>query len=116
MNVVIVGGNINARLKKWLNQLGIYQFSHISVHIDNISPSDLYLHANRICNMITVNTLIITVGPAADRIMNTRFVLHGALPATTTKDEIKIRKSISQCREYLSMRSYYEHTTGPRIG
>lgn len=117
MTVLVVGGNVNLTMNRWLRQLGIFYFEHVSTRINSITPDDLALHADRIChNMITINTVVISVGPIAHKILSLRHVDHGVLPATSTKDEVRILRSIKNCREYLIQRRYYEHPTsfGPR--
>lgn len=115
--VVIVGGNINSKLNAWLKHLGVKEFNHMSTRIDNISPLDIEESAEYLRNMLPSGSLIISVGPLADRLLNVFFVVHGALPSTRTTDKKKIETALLECRNYLQMRNYYAFNyqpSGPR--
>jgi hypothetical protein len=116
MNVLVIGGNVNSKLHKWLRQLGITQFNHLTTRTSSINPDDLIGQAEQIYAMIPLNTAVISIGPVADKILNMRHIIHGVLPSTRTKNEIEVQKAIVMCKDYLNMRRYYEYPTNPRIG
>jgi len=114
--VLIIGGNVNSTLRTWLQELGVTTFNHLSVQLTEISPEDLRESAQRLREILPPESIILTSGVMADKLLNMVFVVHGALPSTSTDDKKRIAAAIGQCRNYLTMRSYYgAQSTGSRI-
>jgi len=114
--VIIIGGTVNNVLKKWLTHLGIKDINHIEYIVNDISIERIGEEAKHLREILPTDAVIITIGSLADRLLNLSFVVHGALPATSTKDKKKIEAAIGRCRDYLTMRSYYgTQSTGSRI-
>jgi hypothetical protein len=115
--VIIVGGTLNSTLKKWLNQLGIHEFNHFTLPIEDISPEALTSTSWGLYNSIPITAMIISVGPLAAKLLDKVYLLHGALPSTSTKDKKKIATSLAQCKNYLTLRRFYgQPPSGPISG
>jgi hypothetical protein len=110
LNVIIIGGNINAKLNSWLLKLGVVKYYYMDIHSFDISPDKLHETGELIRNSIPSNASVISVGLVADKLLNSCFVVHGALPATHEEDELKIRRMLKKCKEFLTQRSIYDPT------
>lgn len=106
-HVIVVGGNINGTLKKWLAQLNIHEFTHYEIHVESISKEQLVEVANRLYTSIPLTAMVLSVGTLADRVLNLCWVLHGTLPDTRTKDKKRITLALVHCRNYLTLRRFY---------
>lgn len=80
----------------------------MDVHSFDISPDRLRETGEQLRHMFPPDACIISVGLIADKLLNSCFMLHGALPSTFEEDELKIRRMLNLCTEYLKMRSYYD--------
>lgn len=105
--ILIVGGNINSTLKTWLMELNIENFNQIDISICDISPNGLKEAAEQLKIFLTDTDIIISVGPLADKLLNSLYTLHGTLPSTQTKDKKEIEKALIQCKNYLLSRRHY---------
>jgi len=117
--VIIVGGTLNITLKRWLWQLSVIEYNHVSTRIEDISPDSIERDAEKLRDLLPANAVILSVGNLADKLLNKFFVMHGVLPPTSSKDKKHIETAIGQCRNYLTMRSYYDvqpQSPGPKIG
>lgn len=109
--VVIIGGVLNSKLKRWIKELDITEFKHIELTITDISPYNLTEVSERLCSTLSAVNPIISVGTLADAILKKYFVVHGALPGIHTKDKKEIKKTLEACRNYLIQRRYYVNNT-----
>lgn len=105
--VYIIGGTINPRLKKWLKELRVQDYYHITLNTYDITPSALKKMSETLLNEIVGAHAIISVGRLADKLLSSTFTSHGVLPYTTEKNKKVIDKHIKECINYLYNRSSY---------
>lgn len=114
-NVIVIGGVLTSKVKRWLSQLGIHEFTFIEVELNDISPENLDIAARRLQAYLPISAFIISIGPVADTVLNRYYLVHGALPSGKTKDKKIIDKALEQCKDYLNLRRFYViNSTGPR--
>lgn len=111
--VLVIGGNVNGRLRAWLRELGIADFAHAATNVKSISPKDIQLSADYIRKEYGTVEYLFSVGLFADRTLRTAQLDHGALPATNTKDQKIIDMALNNCKNYLLRRMYYAPTQSP---
>ncbi len=113
--VIIIGGTLNSTLSKWMRELGITEYVHYGVAIDDISPESLQEYANRLYNNVPISAMIISVGNMADKLLNLVYMIHATLPDTRTKDKKKIQEALLGCKNYLTLRRFYGTGPGPTV-
>lgn len=105
-SVLVIGGNVNSTLNKWLRQLGISDFMHAAMNVRSISPDDIKSSADYIKREYGGAKYIFTVGPFADKTLKLSGLDHGALPPTSTEDRALIERALNNCRNYLLRRDH----------
>lgn len=113
--IIVVGGAVSSALDVWLQELGIQEYTHFSVEVVDISPSALQEAANRLYNSIPLTAMVISVGRVADKLLNLGFVIHGSLPEVKTKDKKRVASALQNCKNYLTLRRYYDQPPGNTI-
>lgn len=111
----MVGGVLNSTLRTWLQDLTVYNFDHVTVEAQSISPLDQLTAAEKLKNEIQNYTpdRIISVGKFADKLLRIVHVEHGSLP-NVQADKREVAKQIAECKHYLLGGLYV--INGPRVG
>ena len=97
----VVGGNSTARLKRWLNSIGVIDYYHLALNVESIAPEEIWKSAEYLARTLSHVPMIFSVGTFAHKVLDKASLKHGALPSTKVRDQKQINKALDECRNYL---------------
>lgn len=112
---LVLGGNVNSRLRLWLKNLGVQDFHHLAMNVKSITPSDIQMSADYIRREYSHYQYIFTVGVFADKVLKLAGIDHGTFPPTSVRDPAIINHAMQVCRNYLMRSMYHAPTIDPNI-